>query len=118
MEEIYCKTFTSSAASADVPAFEESYADLDRLRNDYDVVTQHYLEYLEALVQFFDPQKHTVNRASLHNVFAAERYSPQLITAFGQLLTTEVKGLKRLDDKLLASGSMSQTTTITRESAE
>lgn len=56
----------------DVPGIEGSYADLQRLRNDYDVVTQHYLEYLDALRQFFDPAKHVVNRASLHTVLSAE----------------------------------------------
>jgi hypothetical protein len=62
-----------------VPAFEESYADLERLRNNYDVVGQHYVEYLQALAIFFDPNKHTVNRDTLHSVLAAERYSLQLI---------------------------------------
>lgn len=84
-----------------VSDFEESYADLNRLRINYDVVTQHYVEYLIALRQFFDPQKHTVNRASLHLVLAKERNALQIITAFSAMLTRDMRALKSLDTSLM-----------------
>jgi hypothetical protein len=80
-----------------VSRFEESYADLNRLRTNYDLVTQHYVEYLNALRQFFDPQKHTVNRDSLHLVLAKERNALQLITAFSEMLVRDTRALKSLE---------------------
>jgi hypothetical protein len=93
----------------DVPAFENSYADLQRLRNDYDVVTEHYVEYLEALREFFDPQKHSIGREGLRRALGRERYALQLVTAFGTMLTSDMQHLKSLDGRLGTKATAIQT---------
>jgi hypothetical protein len=93
----------------DVSAFEKSYSDLQRLRNDYDVITEHYVEYLTALREFFDPQKHSIDREGLRRALGRERYALQLITAFGVALTNDMQNLKALDDSLGTRVSAVQT---------
>jgi hypothetical protein len=92
-----------------VPAIENSYADLQRLRNDYDVVTEHYVEYLEALREFFDPQKHSIGREGLRRALGRERYALQLVTAFGTMLTNDMQHLKNLDGRLGTKATAIQT---------
>ncbi len=85
---------------ADITPYQTSYADLNRLRNDYDVIASQFVEYLSAMRDFFDPAKHLITRDSLRKVLARERYALQLITAFGKSIQGEMTSVRRLQTEL------------------
>lgn len=49
---------------ADLDPYKESYSDLNRLRDDYDV-TARFQDYLASLEEFLDPVKHKIDVESL-----------------------------------------------------
>jgi hypothetical protein len=85
---------------ADLDPYQQSYSDLNRLRDDYDVVTARFQEYLAALDEFLDPVKHKIDVESLRKVLAEERFSFALITTFGESLVKDSKKIRTLQAHL------------------
>lgn len=85
---------------SDLTPYQQSYADLNRLRDDYDVVTARIQDYFGALRDYLDPVKHSVNVDSLRHVLAQERYAYSLITAFGKALVKDSKNIRGLQTKI------------------
>lgn len=81
---------------ADLTPYQTSYGKLELLRANYDVVAQHFVEYLLALQDFFDPTKHLITRDSLRKILTTERYTESLLTTYSQELATEMAGIKAL----------------------
>ena len=91
----------------DVTPFQRSYSNLDRLRDDYDVVNARFDEYRSSLREFLDPEKHSVNVESLRKVLAQERFTYSLIVRFGKALVDDSKELRDLQETLSASSNKS-----------
>lgn len=81
---------------ADLTPHQTSYGKLELLRANYDVVAQHFVEYLLAFQDFFDPTKHLITRDSLRQILTTERYTDTLLTTYCQELATEMAGIKAL----------------------
>ena len=77
-----------------------SYGNLELLRANYDVLTQHYIEYLTDLESFFDPAKHLITREGLRQILAKERYTDSLLMTYGKGLADQMGQLKSLSEKL------------------
>jgi hypothetical protein len=83
----------------DVTRLPETYAQLDQVRANYDVVVANIIAYLAAVRQFFD--RKVVNETSLTQVLTAERlatsilitYTPSLVEA-GELLQERQRALQ------------------------
>jgi hypothetical protein len=67
---------------ANLTAIEADYADLTRVRNSYDAVVVHLLEYLSVVEAFFAPANIEVTEQSLTRVLAAERMAISTLMAF------------------------------------
>lgn len=85
---------------ADLGPYQQSYSDLNRLRDDYDVVTGRFQDYLVSLREFLDPTKHKIDVESLRRVLAQERFAFSLITRFGEALVKDSRGIRDLRTKL------------------
>jgi hypothetical protein len=85
---------------ADITPYQESYSRLALLRANYDVVGAHFVEYLKALHDFFDPAKHLITRDSLRNVLTKERYCNSLLVRYGDQLASEMARIKALQAKV------------------
>lgn len=84
----------------DLTLYQASYGSLELLRANYDVLTQHYVEYLNDLQMFFDPTKHSITRDGLRKVLAVERYTYSLLITYGRGLSDQMHQLKSLSQKL------------------
>lgn len=92
---------------ADLGPYQESYSDLNRLRDDYDVVTARFQDYLASLREFLDPTKHKIDVESLRKVLAQERFAFALITGFSQALVRDSRRIRDLQVHL--KGTAKQT---------
>lgn len=81
---------------SDVSPYQQSYAELNRLRDDYDVVTARFVDYLSSLREFLDPAKHTINVESLRKILVQERFAYALITRFGEALVRDSQRIRDL----------------------
>lgn len=92
---------------SDLSPYQNSYSELNRLRNDYDVVTSRFQEYLGSLREFLDPAKHSIDVESLRKVLAQERFAYSLITSFAEALVKDSRGIRNLRSTLKGSGFQS-----------
>ncbi len=84
----------------DLTPYQTSYGNLELLRANYDVLTQHYVEYLSDLRMFFDPTKHLITREGLRQILAKERYTYTLLFTYSKGLSDQMGQLKSLSQKL------------------
>jgi hypothetical protein len=84
----------------DLAPYQTSYGNLALLRTNYDVLTQHFVEYLTDLQTFFDPAKHLITREGLRQILVKERYTARLLVTYSQALSDQMAQLKSLSQKL------------------
>ncbi len=84
---------------AGIPEFQESYANVRKLRSDYDVVCAGLIAYLDSLQNLFNP-KVGVNVDTLTAALTQERQSLALLTAYGESLAEAVSRVKAAQEKL------------------
>jgi hypothetical protein len=84
----------------DLTPYQTSYGNLVLLRANYDVLTQHCVEYLGELRAFFDPDKHQITRNGLRKILAKERYSYSLLVTYSKELSDQMGQLKSLSEEL------------------
>lgn len=84
----------------DLTPYQTSYGNLELLRANYDVLTQHFVEYLIDLRTFFDPTKHLITRDGLRQILAKERYAYSLLITYSKGLADQMGQLKSLSQKL------------------
>ena len=72
----------------DVTAFQEVYGSLASLRNEYDVVVQQCLDYLQSVSEFFDRPGNYLSRTELAEVLASERLAFSFISRYGSQLAS------------------------------
>jgi len=92
----------------DLTPYQASYGDLELLRTNYDIVAQHFVEYLIDLQNFFDPSKHLITRDSLRKILATERYTESLLVTYTKALIREMDKIRSLRSKLSAQGHAPQ----------
>jgi len=85
---------------SDLSSYQKSYGSLALLRANYDVLTQHFLEYLDELQRFFDPTKHLITRDGLRQILAKERYTLSLLVTYSKGLSEQMATLKSLSIQL------------------
>ena len=86
--------------STDLTPYQTSYGNLVLLRANYDVLAEHFVEYLDDLRNFFDPAKHLITREGLRQILSKERYTYSLLVTYSKSLSNQMAELKRLSQKL------------------
>ena len=94
------RTNIEKVVATDLSPYQTSYGNLELLRANYDVVTQHFIEYLADLESFFDPVKHQITREGLRQILIKERYTDGLLLTYGKELADQMAQLKSLNERL------------------
>jgi hypothetical protein len=81
---------------ADVTPFQQSYASLQSLRANYDIVCDRVVDYESAVREFMRPPEKKVTRESLTKVLATERLAISLTGAYGNEIVTNISTLRTL----------------------
>jgi hypothetical protein len=82
-----------------VTLFQSSYADLDKIRSNYDILVARSVDYLESLSDFFD-ESQEINRERLAGVLTAEKLAFQIATTYGDQLASTAEQLTILQSTL------------------
>lgn len=97
---------------ADVTPFQRSYASLQSLRANYDIVCSHVIEYETAVRDLMRPPERKITRESLTKVLATERLAIRVTGAYGNELVANVVALRKLNKKI----DSTKTATLTSQS--
>ena len=84
---------------AGVPELQASYAEMRKIRSDYDVICASVTAYFDALYKLFDKNP-GVTIDSLTSALAQERQTIGLLATYGLTLTDSMEKLKRLQSHL------------------
>lgn len=66
----------------DISSFQENYAKLERLRNNYDVVASSCIEFQTTVAEFFNPASNKLTKENLAVVLSKERQMYTLIHSY------------------------------------
>ncbi|WP_288380315.1 hypothetical protein, partial [uncultured Massilia sp.] len=87
----------------DLTTIEQDYAELTRIRNSYDAVVRHLLEYFSVVERMFAPDDIEVDEASLTRILTAERMAISTLMTFTPDLVDSAKRVEASGARLGAT---------------
>lgn len=83
----------------DITNFQDIYAEMQLIRNDYNVIASNSLNFYNSVSDFFDPQSQ-INKENLASALSSERQTYQLIHDYSLNIYYAVKRVKELQTKI------------------
>jgi DNA mismatch repair ATPase MutS len=84
----------------DLSELEIMYGNMERLRDNYDVVVGHIRSYLESVHVFFSPEDNQINVTTLTAVLASERLAISILMTFTEELVNAGEAINQYSKKL------------------